>query len=71
MTEKKFPTITKENIDTWNMITYGYIIAGIIAKAPSLPYGVAMTRANDLTNLLFNALRKEMGVTTQSIHKEF
>jgi len=69
---KKFPTITKDNLDTWNDITYGYIIAGMIAKNEvttyeKIPYGELMTRANNLTNLLFTALRKEMGVKTTPI----
>lgn len=73
---KKFPTITKDNLDTWNDITYGYIIAGMIAKNEAttedkIPYGELMTRANNLTNLLFTALRKEMGVRTTPIHTEF
>ena len=68
---KKFPTITKDNLDTWNDITYGYIITGIMAQSRSLSYGECMTRANDLTNLLFTALRKEMGVRTTPIHTEF
>jgi len=75
---KKFPTITKGNLDTWNDITYGYIIAGMIAHNEAkdedeykIPYGELMTRANNLTNLLFTALRKEMGVRTTPIHTEF
>lgn len=68
---KKFPTITKENIDTWNDITYGYIITGIMAQTRSLSYGECMNRANDLTNLLFIALREKMGVKTPPIHTEF
>ena len=71
MRKKKFPTIVKGNVDTWNDITYGYIIAGMIAKNPKLPYGEAMTRANDLTNLLFNALREKMGVKRPDYHKAF
>jgi len=59
----KFPSITKDNIDTWNSITYGWIINGMINADPDLKYGEAMTRANDITNLLFDALRKKMGVT--------
>lgn len=68
---KKFPTITKGNLDTWNDITYGYIIAGMMMKDTQVPYWEQMTRANNLTNLLFTALRKEMGVKTTPIHTEF
>jgi len=68
---KKFPTITKGNLDTWNDITYGYIITGIMAQSRSLSYGECMTRANDLTNLLFTALREKMGVRRPDYHKEF
>ena len=68
----KFPTIVKENIDTWNDITYGWIINGMVKDNPdNISYGELMTRANDLTNLLFNALREKMGVKTPSIFKEF
>lgn len=68
---KKFPSITKGNLDTWNSITYGWIINGMIKANPDLKYGEAMTRANNLTNLLFNALRKKMGVTKRSIYRNW
>ena len=68
---KKFPTITKDNLDAWNCITYGYIINGMIKEHPEISYGEQMTRANKLTNYLFNALRKSMGVKTPSIYTEF
>ena len=68
---KKFPSITKDNIDTWNSITYGWIINGMLKANPDLKYGEAMTRANNLTNLLFIALRKDMGVKTPPFYQEF
>lgn len=73
---KKFPSITKGNVDTWNDITYGYIIAGMIAKNEAkdedkITYGEIMTRANDLTNLLFTALREKMGVKRKDYHEAF
>lgn len=52
--------ITKDNIDTWNCIVYGYVIQGMLKENPELKYGNAMTKAEKLTNLLFNALKFKM-----------
>lgn len=52
-----YPTITKGNIDTWNMITYEFIINGMIKRYPDKKYGELMGMAQNLTNTLFNALK--------------
>jgi hypothetical protein len=60
--DKNFPTITKNNIDTWKDITYTYIIRGMLATEENVKYGEAMTKAENLTTILFKALKIKMGV---------
>lgn len=51
-----FPTITKDNLATWNDIVYGYILHGLMNANPDIKYGKAMTKAESLTNYLFKAV---------------
>lgn len=72
MKEKEFPPITKNNIETWNDIVYSWLIYAMMHdkehfKQPP-KYGEIMTKADDLTELLFNALRKQMKVTRKCIY---
>jgi len=60
--EDEFPTITENNIDTWNDITYTFIIRGMLSCHPDLQYGDAMTKAGNLTNKLFRALKVEYAI---------
>lgn len=45
-------------MDTWNGIVYTWILNGILSTQKGLQYGEAMTKAEDLTNILFAALKK-------------
>lgn len=56
----KYPTITKHNIDTWESITYSYILQGMIKQNPDIGYGKLMTNANALSVRLFRALKRDM-----------
>lgn len=56
----RYPTITKHNIDTWEGMTYGYIINGMQKANPNIQYGELMTKANALTIRLFRALKRDM-----------
>lgn len=54
------PPINKDNIDTWNMIVYCWILNGMMKEDQELKYGEAMTKANKITNFLFKALGKTL-----------
>jgi len=56
----KYPTITKENIDAWESITYCFILNGMIKEFPNNSYGEHMRRANALTIRLYRALKRDM-----------
>jgi len=65
----KYPTITKGNIDTWEMITYSYILNGMMeeqkhkrlfADEKRKGYGELMGYADALTIRLFRALKRDM-----------
>lgn len=56
----RYPTITKGNIDTWESITYCYIINGMIKANPDRSYGEHMRYADALTIRLFRALKRDM-----------
>ena len=56
----RYPTITKHNIDTWEDITYGYIIMGMNKQYPDRQYGELMRKADALTIRLFRALKRDM-----------
>lgn len=63
--ENEFPTITKDNLVTWNEIVYGFIIQGMLHERPDLQYGRAMTLADNLTNKLFHAMKVESNIQEQ------
>lgn len=56
----RYPTITKHNIDTWESITYSYIINGMKQEHPTAQYGKLMSKADALTIRLFRALKRDM-----------
>lgn len=68
----KYPTITKGNIDTWEGITYSYILSGMVEQEKHRklfgkhekrrPYGELMRNADDLTIRLLRALKRDMRV---------
>lgn len=72
MKEKEFPTITKDNIGTWNDIVYSWLICGMMLDKNRFEqppkYGEMMRRADNLTQLLFNALRKQMKAPAKCIY---
>ena len=57
----KFFTVNKHNTDAWNDIIYCFILRGIIETNPKIGYGEAMNRAQEITNILFKALKKSKG----------
>jgi len=56
----RYPTITKHNIDTWESMTYSYIIQGMAIENPTVQYGELMRKADALTIRLFRALKRDM-----------
>ena len=57
----KFFTVNKHNTDAWNEIVYGLIIQGLLHNHPETPYGKCMDIAEEITNILFKALKKSKG----------